>query len=242
MVNRIIIISTLLVIFSSSVESQKLDFRPEVSFGTFNMDDLKGLQNAYTSHSVVNIKSISSFPAYWGYGMSLIAPLRSGFSVGISSEFYSTGARNFYGDYSGYYSFDLLARSFNEGVLGSYKIRLDSSHAIILELSQGIKFSYLREQEKLSLNHNLTNDYNNFRSLSYWFKPVIRYEYTISGSFKAGVYFGAEFNPQSYLYLKGRNDIYLTGENQHKISINWSGLRFGIHCTFDLTSKANNVN
>jgi len=236
MANKTILIIILALFTSPVVHPQKLVLSPEINYGTFNMNDLKVLLDSHVSSNGIDIRNISSFPPYWGYGLSFLCNLESGFGLGIISEFYSTGGRDYYEDYSGSYKYDLLVKCFNFGVKASYNILPLSSHAVILEVSQGLKLSSLYEHESLLVTPDSFDEHFNWQSSSYWLKPVIRYEYSFTKSISAGIYFGGEFNLPSYLHMKENKDIYLTDEKHHKISINWSGIRCGLNCSFRLAT------
>jgi hypothetical protein len=233
MLNKIILVLVVAVFFEAPALSQKAVLRAEVGRGSFNMNDLKFFQNSYDPYLGVDLNTVS-FPAYWGYGFSVLSYLKSGFGLGVTSELFSTGGSNYYSDYSGTYNFELLTRAMNFGIISSLKIKVADHHTIIPEVSQGIKFSILNAHESLFIYSEIFSYDYEFYSSSYWLKPVIRYEYSFTRVIAAGAYFGGEFNPRSNLHLKYVDEVYLTDEDKNKISINWSGIRFGLHFSINL--------
>jgi hypothetical protein len=230
--NRIILLLILVNLVYTELFSQHIILRPEFSYGTFNMNETKVLLNTRPIYIGPEPKTLSSFPSYYGYGLSVINSFGQRFALGLTGDFYTTGGRNYYADYSGSYSYDLLVSSVNLGIVAGYGIPFAKRHKLGLELTGGKKFSFLKEEEKLVLS---TNGYDNsyyFRGGSLFIKPVIRYDFSIAEILSVGAYFGAEYNPKSYPHDKNNN--YLEDYLHHKISINWSGIRFGLHCSLKL--------
>jgi hypothetical protein len=233
MLNKIILVIVAAAFLQASALSQKYVVRAEIGRGAYNMNDLKSLLNSNDPYLGVDLKTVS-FPAYWSYGFSVLSYLDSGFGLGVTSELYSSGGNNYYADYSGTYKFELLTQSMNFGVISSYKIKIADHHSILLEISQGIKFSNLSESESLFIHSEIFSYCNRYFSNSYWLKPVIRYEYSLTRSISAGAYFGGEFNPRSDLHLKYVGDVLLTDPQQNEVSINWTGIRFGLHFSVNI--------
>jgi len=236
MLNKIMLLFVAFVISGTSVSSQQYFFRVEAGLGSFNMNDLKEFQRSYIPDLGVDIKAISSFPPYWGYGMSVVTVLKSRLGLGLTTELFSTGGRNYYGDYSGEYSFDLLTHAINFGVVTALKSTITSRQTLYIEVSQGVKISSLTLRERLFIVEEIFDESYRFFSTSWWIKPVLRYDFTFTKVISAGAYFGAEINPKSKLHLKENREAFLVDDDMQKVTINWSGVRCGIALSLNLGS------
>jgi hypothetical protein len=235
MANKILLIIVTSVIFWQELSAQHFVFRPEFLCGTFDMRELKVLQKSILTSQGVEPKTLSSFPPYFGYGLSMMYAMRSGLRLGLTSDFISTGARNYYADYSGSYKYDLLVRSYNIGLIASKGISLSKKQTLYLEMEGGIKSSYLDNAEKLVVNQMGFDNKNSYKGYSYWIKPLIIYDISILRNISLGAFAGAEFNPKSYP-LDQYGDP-LVDRYKHKISINWTGLRIGLNCSFHIPGQ-----
>lgn len=214
--------------------SQENYLNLETQFGTFSMTDLKNFQEGVLPDIGVNVESVSSFPPYVGYGVSFLSYVNSDFGIGLTTEFFSTGGRNYYEDYSGYYKFDMLTHCFNIGSLFSFRNQLGSDQYLNFELHQGLKISSLTLRETIFVTEPLTDQKMGFKSLSWWIKGGFRYEYTFFDYFKAGAFAGGEFNIGSRLESKDSHGNYLLREYNEFARINWTGFRAALSLSVDL--------
>ena len=222
--------------------SQEFLCNADFGLGTFAMKDLKKYQQSVIPDLPVQVKSISEFPPYIGYGFSMVRFSKAGLGLGISGDFYSTGGRNYYEDYSGYYCFDLLTHAFNLGTVFSYKTNLGKHLIGFLEIQQGIKFSTMELNEKLVVQEPLYDETLNLVNTSWWIRPDMRIEYAFTKMIMAGILIGVEINPGGNLHLKDKSDAYLAFPSGDKVTINWSGLRFALSFSLNLASRTDNRN
>jgi hypothetical protein len=215
--------------------SQTAVIRGECGAGTFYMKDLKAFQTSMIPDLGVNVESISKFPPYYGYGLSLVYFINSKIGLGITGDFFSTGGRNYYKDYSGLYSFDLLTHAFNFGTVFSLSHVVGKHLNTYIEIQQGLKISKLKMSEKLTITDPIISESYDLQSTSWWIKPGYRIEFKLFKGISAGAFLGAEFNPGSILHLENIHDAVLTNKNGGRVKINWSGLRFGFYFAGRLT-------
>ena len=115
MLNRLIPVIACFLISGTVAFSQILVITTESGIGTFGMHDLKDFQVAVLPDLGVKVESLSKFPPYFGYGVSILHYFNSGIGLGITSDYFSTGGTNYYEDYSGSYKFNLLTHAYNIG-------------------------------------------------------------------------------------------------------------------------------
>jgi hypothetical protein len=237
MPNKFISIIAFIVISGTVALSQSLDIRAESGIGTFMMNDLKYFQEISIPDLGVNVESLSKFPPFFGYGISIVRNLKSGIGFGIASDYFSTGGTNYYEDYSGSYNLKILTHAFNIGTVFSIKNIKRKHLNSYFEIQQGLKLSRLSLSEELIVNDPILSSSFNLESTSWWIKPAYRVEYKFFDWLSAGAFLGVEINPKSNLHLKGNNDAILMNHDGGKVTINWTGLRAGLHLSFSISDR-----
>lgn len=232
MLNKFISIIACILISGTAALSQSLDIRAESGIGTFMMNDLKYFQGISIPDLGVNVESLSKFPPYFGYGISFVRNLKSWIGFGITSDYFSTGGTNYYEDYSGSYKLKILTHAYNIGTVFSIKNIKRKHLNSYFEIQQGLKFSRLSVSEKMIVTDPILSSSFNLESTSWWIKPAYRVEYKFFDCLSAGAFLGVEINPKSNLHLKGNKDAILMNNEGEKVTINWSGLRVGLHLSF----------
>lgn len=235
MSNKLTLVLFLLLNIHIAGLSQENYLNIEAQFGTFSMTDLKNFQERVIPDIGVNIESVSSFPPYVGYGVSILSYINSEFGIGLTTEFLSTGGRNYYEDYSGYYKCDMLTHCFNIGSLFSFRNKLSNDQNLNIELHQGLKISSLTLRETIFTTEPLTDQKMGFKSLSWWVKGGFRYEYSFFDYFTAGAFVGGEFNIGSRLESRDNPGNYILRENNEFARINWTGFRAALSLSVDLS-------
>jgi hypothetical protein len=229
MLNRCISVIACLLISGTVALSQNLVMTTESGIGTFSMKDLKDFQVSILPDLGVKVESLSKFPPYFGYGISFVHYFNSGIGLGIASDYFSTGGTNYYEDYSGSYKLNLLTHAINIGTVFSIKNLRGKHLNTYFEIGQGLKFSRLSLSEKIVVIDPVSSVSRNFMSTSWWIKPVYKVEYKFFGFLSAGAFLGAELNLKSKLHLKGNDEAILLNKKGENVTINWSGIRFGLY-------------
>jgi hypothetical protein len=234
MVNRFSFIVFFLLISVSAANSQKTFFRADCGLGTFSMKDLKSFQTSALPDIGVNVESISKFPPYFGYGITILYHFNSRIGYGFTADYYSTGGRNYYKDYSGSYSFDLLTHAWNIGAVSSFKHIESGSFTSFFEIRQGLKISRLKLKEELVITDPVMSQSYDLGSTSYWINPLYRVEYKLNHLFSLGAFVGVEYNPSSILRLTSNHDATLRNKAGDQVRIDWTGVRFGLSVSGNL--------
>lgn len=237
MQNRFISVIVCFLISGTVAFSQNLVFTAESGIGTYSMHDLKNFQVAAVPDLGVKVESLSKFPPYFGYGVSIVNYFNSGIGLGITSNYFSTGGTNYYEDYSGSYKFNLLTHAYNIGTVFSIRNLRGNHLNTYFEIGQGLKFSRLSLSEELVVIDPVLSVSYNFLSTSWWIKPVYRVDYMFLDCLSAGAFLGAEINPKSKLHLKGNHEAILLTNEGEKITINWSGIRFGLYLSVIISKQ-----
>lgn len=208
---------------------QSIVFRFEPMYGTFAMKDLKKFQTSAIPDIGVKIESISKFPPYFGFGASLLYVGNSGFGIGATADYYTTGARNYYEDYSGSYRFDLLATCYDLGLVTDLGTGNIGPVATWFEIAGGWKISKMEMMEEVVLTEPVASDSYHLASGSIWLRPGFRVDYNIIDIFSIGAFVGGELNFKSKLHLPKNREAYLRNADGGSVKIDWTGVRLGLH-------------
>lgn len=222
---------------TSSVLAQKLSLKSDIGMGTFYMTDLKDFQSTSKPDLGVEIKSTGKFPPYFGYGISMVNYLESGFGIGAIVDFYSTGGRNYYEDYSGYYNLELYARAYDIGMVFDFKSYSNEKNKVWFELQTGMKLSTLYVKEELVMLSTDLEENNQFVNTSFWMRPGFRYEFSVFKFLSVGAFLGGELNPKGILHLKQDKEVHIVNSSGNNVKISWTGIRASLSLSFNLDTR-----
>jgi hypothetical protein len=222
---------------ASSILAQKLSLKSDIGVGTFYMTDLKNFQSTSKPDLGVEIESTGKFPPYYGYGISLVNYLQSGFGIGVTVDFYSTGGRNYYEDYSGYYNLELYARAYDIGMVFDIQSFSNERNKVWFEVQTGIKLSTLYVKEELVMPATDLEENNQFVNTSFWMRPGFRYEFSVFKFLSVGAFLGGELNPKGTLHLKQDKEVHIVTSSGNNVKISWTGIRASLSLSFNLNTK-----
>jgi hypothetical protein len=231
---------TILIFISASTLSaisQSLSFKTDIGVGTFYMVDLKDVLSTSKPDLGVEIKTVSNFPPYFGYCLSMICYTGKGFGAGPVLDFYSTGGRNYYEDYSGSYSLECIAKALDVGLVFDFLSYSNNRNKVYVEVQTGMKFSTLDVNEKLMVTKILSDETSQFVNISYWLKPGFRYEFSVFKFLSAGAFLGGELNPKGILHLKDNKETHIINSSGNNVTISWTGIRASLSLSFNLDTK-----
>src|SRR5258708_40338556 len=97
-----------LIAISPLLATAQLQLTLNSGIGTYQMGDLKTLQDNVLKSMPVKAQVISSFPAYWFYELTA-TNVKGKFVMGGSISYGSSGGRLYYSDYSGSLWYDQLS-------------------------------------------------------------------------------------------------------------------------------------
>lgn len=226
------VLSVLLLSFCLGVKGGNFETTISLGYGTYQLTDLRTFQKQSIPDIGVDVESVSSFPAYYNYQLSVLYYLKGKWGIGATGSFFSTGGRNHYADYSGFYKLDMLIDAKNAGLVFNRKIVLLTDWYLIPEISSGVKWSNLKLNEDITVfSETETTDYI-LNSFGWWIEPRLRMCYQPFSFIMIGTSVGYEYNLPSKNHLAGDKDRYIMLENQKNMKIGWSGMRYLLSLSF----------
>jgi hypothetical protein len=223
----------LFVLLNYCYNARANNFETTISmgYGNYQLTDLRAFQKQSLTKLGVDVKSVTSFPAYFNYQLTALYYIKSKWGVGATGGFFSTGGRNHYADYSGFYKLDLLLNAKNAGLVFNRKINFTGVY-LIPEISSGAKWSTLKLDEDIKVHTETKSTDYILNSLGWWVEPRIRVCYQPLSFIMLGTSVGYEYNLPSKNHLADDSDRFLMLENQKNIKIGWSGMRFSMSISF----------
>jgi hypothetical protein len=221
-----------LLILSLTVSAQYFETTMEMGAGKYQLTDLRTFQKESLPVIDLPIESVTTFPPYYSYHASILYYPGTQLGIGACGSFYSTGGRNHYADYSGYYKLDLLINCVNMGISSNYQIKLFPTIKIIPEISTGIKLSNLQLIEKLHATEDLSSTEYKIKSLGWWIEPRVAIRYQPFKIIGISASVGYEYNDPSKNHLSHDKERYLQLKNNENVRIGWSGIRAYLGLSF----------
>jgi hypothetical protein len=149
---------------------------------SFQMDDLKYLQETILDTYPVEGKITSSFPVFSCGSFGVVKQIRPSLKLSVGYSFANTGGRSYYADYSGSMQTDISAISHRFGVSAAYRIagidplelsvfgRLDgnisrietTTSVYVLGLSDGVYYDYRSFSPNFTGGLDLLYSFNQF--------------------------------------------------------------------------------
>ncbi len=238
------LITILLLVISISVFGQEWSFGAKFGMGSYNMLDLKNLQNYRLRQTNLPLKTTESYPVSPVYnaeiGLRKVLYLDK---IGLFYTFSSTGSRSTVSDYSGRMDLDALVNGNQLGLsfLKNTFENKDLSYGIYLEASY--LFSSLKIEDNLVLTSPskfTENETYRFNSKGIGAELGMAAEYRLSPfSFQLNLGYLHDFSGK--LYLDGKKDQWLAVENS-ELKTEWSGFRMGLQIAYIIPAKNKKLN
>jgi hypothetical protein len=125
---------TILFLLLPLASSAQISISGGVLYGTWNMASMKSIQQDVIASSQIPMKVVTEFPPYFGMSFNCMYALNQRTALGLAVDYYSTGGRVSYGDYSGYVQVDQLLSALSVGVVGRHQLNQSSSWPIVIGL------------------------------------------------------------------------------------------------------------
>jgi len=197
--------------------------------GTYALSDLRSFQQNSLPDLGVGVESVTTFPPYYFYQLSGCYYINGKWGIGATGAFFSTGARNHYEDYSGYYKLDLLVNAQNAGLLFNRKFSIGKGLSFIPEIASGIKMSNLSLDEELKVYPDSVGTSMQVVSIGFWAEPRIRMLYQPLPFMGIGFSAGYELNLPSKNSLRENRNQFLMGSDNRNVKLGWSGVRASLN-------------
>lgn len=202
-------------------------------YGMYAMNDLKDLQKEHSYDNPVQLRSVSSFPAYINYEACVVYQSRRSFFGGIAIGYASTGARSDYADYSGYIRQDQLINAVSVGAsIGFVRKYFNNKYIVGFDFHPALTISDLELKYSWRIGSSETVDKRNFNSLNFALQPTVSLTRTLG---HIGIFVQAGY---SVNFDRGKltdvedKDVFLTDSNGNKVKADWSGLRAGVGISY----------
>ncbi len=225
-------ILTALAVFltGKGLSGQTVSFSAGAGAGTYNMKQLKDLNDALLLSEVpFDTKIVSDFPPFPNYSASLRVRINN-VSYGLEYSYLTTGSRASARDYSGEFLLDMTLNGHSAGML--IGLALPSSGKLEFSISgvSGLIFTRLRINENLVVLEDQMLDVRfRMRSMVPYASPVIGITYP-KGIFHFGLNAGYLFQITngSFRPTNGNDVILLNPSTQKSVGPGWDGFRVGL--------------
>jgi hypothetical protein len=200
---------------------------------TFNMKDLKTLQDQFFYDLPVSLKKVNTFPNYFGLRGSIAYALEYNdkeVEIGGVFMYTSTGGRIQYKDFSGNITGDQLTNALTIGILGRAELAGNEQWKFGASLVTGIDLTELTLSNSYAIGASVYESSFSFKaigvsatpSLYLKYNPKQKFYYLVEIGYKITVY------QEPYTWTEDeRAEIYLEGSSE-PMKPQWNGLRAGI--------------
>lgn len=229
--NKLFFLFTLFVYINCTLAKAQVEFGMESGIGSYNMKDLKELNNSILNDMPFDVKVVNDFPAFFYYRPSVFYGTH-GYKFGLSLSWQSTGSRISGKDYTGEYKFDMNVKSYMPELFVSLPI-ISRKIECSLQGTVGISNSNLEIKEYFMVYDTLlTNTSYKFKGHNVALEPGFRIKYPIK-KLTAGFYLGYQIMLYSQtFYIDNPRNKLQNEKTKNDIKPNWSGFRMGISINY----------
>ncbi len=190
----------------------------DATYGTFGMGDMEELQKEVASSSVVPLQRVTTFPPYWGYGLSVGYETKKNYLIGIAFNYNSTGGRAYYEDYSGLLRIDQLLTCYSLGGFASFQLNASPKWPILFRMQVSWVQSALDFTTEETLGSSTQTNTLTLTSTNFGFRPMFGLQRNFPKGLFASVYAGYEAQIHGHFFTSGGGETGITAQ--------WDGLRF----------------
>ncbi len=195
--------------------SQNLSFEYSVGYGTYQLEDIRNLQNSMVNY--LGLKITDCFPNYVTHTAALGLVSDQNY-LGTNFSYLTTGGRLHRADYSGSYTADIIMNGYRLGAFYRYSFNTGFSPLnFYLQISPGFLFSKLRMTEQLTVYSESIEEINELSGLGLYLEPSIGVTYRFTNWLHLSLGAGYEADLFGTLYLSNQ---------ETNIKANWNGFRF----------------
>jgi len=235
---EIVVFLLLIIIHGTKIFSEPMvGLRFKIGYDSFEMNDMKKIQRDYVqyfSYHDISVKTITSFPPYFGYSVGLLYGIKKpdGLPIfwGITAGFNSTGSRANYGDYSGTIGFDQTVTATYAGLTNETTVSSIGKMHISIDINALVLQSHLTMTERSGNEEHMEEETYRFESVSFGFQPDVALNIPIGINFLK-FSLGYLIYPPKSVHLKGHKKATLRLDEDEDATLGWSGLRIGVSYT-----------
>lgn len=225
-------ISTILLFVFFIVAGQKLEF--EAGYGSYNMKQARKfidfVHKDMSRQLPLKFNVSDNFPPHMYYHIGLIFDRYGTYNFGGGLNYYTTGGRLSYGDYSGFYTFDMIAVAYSLTGTFQYVIKDKPKFKILAYNDVEILNSQLRIEEEMNLYQTKTQEKSSVQvsSIGIMTEPGLAAEYFVK-LFSVGINMGYGIGVlNGPLHLKDDPQSKLEMNDGENMKLDWSGFRIGL--------------
>lgn len=224
------IIAALTVLLSGSgIYAQTVSFSAGAGTGTYNMTQLKDLNEVLQGEAPFETRIVSDFPPFINYSASFKARVNL-FRYGLEYSYLTTGSRVSAKDYSGEYLLDMTLNGHLAGMSAGFVIPSSGKLEFSCSGVMGVIFTRLRINENLVVLENQVLDTRlRARSKAPYAGPVVGISYP-AGIFDFGLNAGYMFQITrgNFTLTDGNEGILLNPSTGKSVGPGWDGFRVGL--------------
>jgi hypothetical protein len=227
-IQKLFTLIIILLSFCKTGNTQNIELGVQLGGSSFNMADLKSLNNQVFDNLEFDAMLVSNFPSYVNFGFYCSNKFNSKFDLGIKYSRKTTGSRISSSDYSGDYIFDMLLKGNDLGIISNLYLFSIKDLRFSFYNSVGVIFSSLTLNESLNIfREEILSETKKLSAISLYDNPNLRLSYHFH-QLGISIYNGYLFDFfSSPLTLNNDSKQYLIDKNDDIMKANWSGLNFG---------------
>jgi hypothetical protein len=230
--NLTILVAIILVNSAEAVYSQKLNIGVGSGLGSYNMSDLKLVNQENLISLPFNAKVTDNFPMYWNYNASLLYSFRKWVGVGINGSFQSTGSRTSRTDYSGEYFFDARIHSVSPGIIIEIFYPAGKPE-FYFRNEAGIEFTKLTLSQFIKVGTFTQTDSYSFSADNFYYYPSLAVTYPLL-FLRIGLSAGYLIDIKREALTNSTQGSILINSGTKTADADWSGFRIGVSVTYNL--------
>jgi hypothetical protein len=221
---------------NAQVSPARLSFSVSASYGSFNMEHLKDINEELVRQLPFNVKSVDNFNPRFYFDGSLQTTLFSKMVLGINYQYYTTGSRIGQKDYSGHYTFDLIANGHYAGLEPGVILSNKKVICIIASVKCGALFTGIEMNEDFEVGEIKSTDFQDLKAFSIGITPTIKATIPIIRPLRCSLSLGRMIDTGGKLHLPDDKDAVLMINNS-KVKTGWSGWRIAIELNIDIPTN-----
>ncbi|MGQ8338952.1 hypothetical protein ACUNWD_20505 [Sunxiuqinia sp. A32] len=219
----------LFLFIANTAGAQKYMVGVGCGYATFDMTDTKDYNETVLSKLPFAPFITDDFPGWYFFQAEALYSFPKVLAVGLKFSTTSTGSRIHLADYSGEYTFDNQQKGWFPGLkllLGKAPGR---KSGISVSIEGGMAFSFMTFDEKILVNEEAIDNYEEFNARGYYLQPGVNYMQHLGEHIiiSANISFYKGF--ENGYYAEGDKDLKIrNNDTGEKIEPNWNGLRAGL--------------
>ena len=218
----------LFIFYPICAYTQGWTFEYSLGYGTYQLNDVKAMQDIILGSNGYGLKVTDRFPGYTTHTFAL--GYVTGYNhFGCNFSYLTTSGRLQRADYSGSYTVDMIMNGYRIGAFYRYYINTGVLPLrIYLQLSPGIMSSDLKMEEKVYIYSESAKESNTLNSTGIYIEPTIGITYHLTDWLRFSLSGGYEADFLGALKYSGQK----TQANAH-----WNGLRLYTGFIFILPNR-----